>query len=486
MDYFPAFLNLKGKRCLLVGAGAVAARKARLLLAAGADLTVVAPEIGADVAALGRDSARLHVRRKDFDGTDVRGHWLIVCATDDAGVQRAATAAAAAARVFCNVVDDAGAGSYITPAIVDRGALVVAVSSGGTSPVLARRIRAQIEALLPATLSRLAALAGRWRRRVASRIADIGARRRFWEQVLDGDVAGLVHRGDERLAETALGRRLAEYDADTANGGMAWLVGAGPGDPGLLTLRALQVMQAADVVVHDRLVPESVLSLGRRDAERISVGKQPGCRKNSQEDTNALLVSLVRQGRRVCRLKGGDPFIFGRGGEEAEALRAAGLPVEIVPGVTAAAGCAAAAGIPLTHRDAAQSVVLLTAHGKDSVDTLDWASLARDRQTLAIYMAVRRLGDVMNGLIAHGRPADTPVAIIENGTLPEQRIIRGSLGQLTLLARAHRIESPAMLIVGEVARRACGAMPDARGRGPSGTAAPDSAIQRVANNTKRE
>jgi len=483
MDYFPAFLDLSGKRCLLVGGGAVAARKARLLLAAGAELTVVAPAIGADIAALGRSGQRLVIHEREFERTDIHGHWLVVCATNDADAQRAAASAAAGARVFCNVVDDPGASSYITPAIVDRGAVVVAVSSGGSAPVLARRIRAQIEALLPATLSRLAALAGRWRQRVASRIADAGARRRFWERILDGNVASLVHRGDEYRAEIELERLLGEHDA---GGGMAWLVGAGPGDPGLLTLRALQVMQAVDVIVHDRLVPESVLAFARRDARRISVGKQPGCRKNSQEDTNALLVSLVRKGLRVCRLKGGDPFIFGRGGEEAEALRAAGLPVEVVPGVTAAAGCAAAAGIPLTHREAAQSVVLLTAHGKDSVDTLDWPSLARDRQTLAIYMAVRRLADVMNGLIAHGRPADTPVAIIENGTRPEQRIIHGSLGQLTMLARAHRIESPAMLIVGEVARRAGAAGSNAQDRAPTGAVAPDSAIPKVANNTQRE
>ncbi len=233
--------------------------------------------------------------------------------------------------------------------------------------------------------------------------------------------------------------------------GEAWLVGAGPGDPGLLTIRALQVMQMADVILHDRLVSAEVLILARRDADFISVGKTPGCRANSQDEINRLLVELVAAGKRVCRLKGGDPFIFGRGGEEAEALQAAGHRYQVVPGITAAAGCAAAAGIPLTHRELSQSVVFATAHGKNSIDSLDWTSLARERQTMAFYMAVNQFPVVMNQLIEHGRSADTPLAIIENGTRPEQRVVRGTLGQLTLLAEAHRIAAPAMLIIGEVA-----------------------------------
>jgi uroporphyrin-III C-methyltransferase/precorrin-2 dehydrogenase/sirohydrochlorin ferrochelatase len=255
-----------------------------------------------------------------------------------------------------------------------------------------------------------------------------------------GDVAGAEAEMDE-LLETS----------SAAQAGEAWLVGAGPGDPGLLTIRALQILQTADVILHDRLVSAEVLDLARRDADRISVGKTPGCLLNTQEEINTLLVSLVSSGKRVCRLKGGDPFIFGRGGEEAEALSNAGLRYQVVPGITAAAGCAAYAGIPLTHRDLSQSVAFVTGHGKDSVDKLDWVALARDRQTLAFYMAVQRFPDLMNNLIGNGRAADTPVAIIERGTTPEQRVIRGTLGQLTLLAEAHRVAAPAMLIVGEVA-----------------------------------
>lgn len=452
VDYFPAFLDLNDRPCLIVGGGDIAARKARLLRAAGARLSIVSPETNAELSALVANGDAVHVAR-EFRHDDVEGHWLVVCATNNTRVQREVSAAAAAARVFCNSVDDSENSSYITPAIVDRGSIVVAISSGGAAPVLARRIRAKIEALLPASLARLASFAREWRGRVTERIPDVFHRRRFWESVLDGAIARQVERGSIDEAQRNMSRLLEKSDDGVSSQGEAWLVGAGPGDPELLTLRALHALQSADVILHDRLASAAVLEMARRDAERIAVGKRPGCRKNSQEEINELLVSLVASGKRVCRLKGGDPFIFGRGGEEAEALEAAGLPYTVIPGITAAAGCAAYAGIPLTHRDAAQSVVLLTAHGKESVDTLDWPSLARDRQTLAVYMAVHRFGDLMNRLIEHGRAADTPVAIIENGTTPKQRIIRGTLGQLTLLADAHQLQPPAMLIIGEVANR---------------------------------
>lgn len=451
MDYFPAFLKLHEKPCLLVGGGQVAARKARQLLAAGARLTVVAPDISPALAGLvGRGKVR-NIKRS-FRGTDVRGYWLVVCAADDRRVQRATYEACERAGIWCNSVDDIDHCSYLTPAIVDRSPVVVAVSSGGAAPVLARKIRARIEAVLPAAIGRLANFAHAWRDRVNRRIGDASQRRRFWERFFDGPIANAVHANAIDEANRAVDRMLEHAEESTAAEGEAWLVGAGPGDPGLLTLRAMQILQMADVIVHDRLVSDQVLAFARLDAERIAVGKTPGCRQNSQQETNELLVRLVTDGHRVCRLKGGDPFIFGRGGEEVEALAEAGLRYQVVPGITAAAGCAAYSGIPLTHREASQSVVLLTAHGKDSVDRLDWVSLARDRQTLAFYMAVGRFGEVMRELIKHGRSADTPVAIIEKGTTPGQRVFRGSLGQLTLLARAHQVEAPAMLIVGEVAK----------------------------------
>lgn len=450
MDYFPAFLKLEGKNCLLVGAGDVAARKARLLLGAGARLTIVAPEISPAIHKMPVAANRLAFRQRAFVEDDLDGQWLVVTATGIAEIDAAVAAAAEKRRVFCNAVDDKRNCSYITPAIVDRSPLVVAISSGGSAPVLARKIRAQIEALLPQRLGAVAQLADRWRQRVASRITDLRARLHFWERLFEGPVVDDVIAGRDDDAEDRLQFMLEQNDSDRP--GHAWLVGAGPGDPGLLTLRALQVMQSADVILHDRLVSDEILALARRDVTLISVGKTPGCKANSQEEINALLVRLVAEGNKVCRLKGGDPFIFGRGGEEAVALDAAGLSYDVVPGITSAAGCAAAAGIPLTHRDAAQSLVLLTAHGKNSVDNLDWASLARERQTLAVYMGVQRFPTLMQQLVAHGRGADTPVAIIERGTTPEQRVIRGTLGQLTLLADAHKVKAPAMLIIGEVAR----------------------------------
>jgi len=451
VDYFPAFLNLDGKACLLVGGGSIAARKARLLESAGARLTIVSPEITSALHSLVVGGLARHIRRR-FRPGDVDGHWLVVSATGDEAVERSVAEAAEKQGIFCNAVDDRDNCSFITPAIVDRSPIVVAISSGGSAPVLARRIRTQIETLLPARLGDVARLAAHWRKHAAHVLKDFGSRLKFWEKVFDGRVEQLVVDGQVDDAEQAIADLLARADSGTDGRGIAWLVGAGPGDPDLLTIKALQAMQRADLILHDRLVSTEILALARRDAELISVGKTPGCVTNSQESTNELLVRLVREGNRVCRLKGGDPFIFGRGGEEAEALDAAGLPYSVVPGITAAAGCAAAAGIPLTHRDAAQSLVLLTAHGKHSIDTLDWPSLARDRQTLAVYMGVQKFPQLMRKLIEHGRLADTPVAIIERGTLADQRVVRGTLGQLSMLATAYGIRPPAMLIIGEVAR----------------------------------
>ena len=448
VDYFPAFLNLRDRPCLIVGGGDIALRKARLMASAGARLSIVAP-VCTPATILFANDHNVTLINREFQPSDITGHWLVVSATGKPDVERAVFHHATEAGVFCNGVDNIEHCSYITPAIVDRGAVVVAISSGGAAPVLARKLREQIEAVLPVGISRLGALASRWRDRVRARFGDLLSRRRFWESVFDGPVASAAIDGDIAAAESLLDAMLSAPESDQP--GEAWLVGAGPGDPALLTLRALQIMQKADVILHDRLVSPDVLQLARRDADRVSVGKTPGCRANSQEEINALLVRLVGEGKRVCRLKGGDPFIFGRGGEEAEALAAAGHRYQVVPGITSAAGCAAYAGIPLTHRDLSQSVAFVTAHGKDSVDNLDWKSLARDQQTLAFYMAVRRFSSVMNNLINNGRAADTPIAIVEKGTTREQRIVRGTLGQLTLLAEAHRIAAPAMLIVGEVA-----------------------------------
>ena len=450
MDYFPGFLNLKGRRCVIVGGGDVALRKARLLQSAGAVLSVVAPETSQAFAEFIQRHGLFWTPR-EFQPADLDDAWLVVTATGKPTVDSAVFVAAGDRQLFCNSVDDLANSSYITPAIVDRSPLVVAISSGGTAPVLARSVREKIELLLPTQFGRLAELAARWRERAKEQIDGLARRRRFWESVFGGRITDLAIGGKYDEAERAVADLLVDFGNKGSASGKAWLVGAGPGDPGLLTVRALQILQSADVILHDRLVSDEILALARRDADLLPVGKSPGCAVNTQEAINEELVNLVRQGKHVCRLKGGDPFVFARGGEELEALRDAGFVAEVVPGITAAAGCAAAAGIPLTHRDKSQSVVFATAHGKGSVDRLDWQSLARDRQTLVFYMAVARFEDLMNALIAHGRAADTPFAVIERGTTPEQRTVRGTLGQLQMLKEAQRLESPAILIVGEVA-----------------------------------
>lgn len=451
LDYLPLFLRLKNKSCLLVGAGAVAARKAHTLLRAGARVTVVAPAAGVgitELAGAGRLTLNVASFREDF----LNDVHLVIAATGDVIVNRQVADLAAARGIFCNSVDDVENSTAIMPAIVDRSPLIVAISTSGNAPVLARRWREAIEALLPARTGSLVRRVGRWRQQVAQRIPDARLRMRFWERLFDEPLAARVLAGDEGDFEKDFAAALADRELDAAAAaGEGYLVGAGPGDPGLLTIRALQLMQQADVVLYDRLVSDEILALTRRDAERIAVGKRAGAHCMEQEDINALLVRLVAEGNKVCRLKGGDPFVFGRGGEEIAALRKAGLPFQIVPGITAAAGCAAYAGMPLTHRDFAQSVVLVTAHGRDSIDIVDWQSLAHGHQTLAIYMGVGRIAEIRRQLLLHGRAARTPFAIVERGTTPQQRVITGELATLVEVAARERVQAPAMLYIGEVA-----------------------------------
>ena len=449
MKLFPIFADLKDRPVLVVGGGAVAERKTLALLEAHADVAVGAPDLTpalADLLAQGR----IRHLPGPFDPAWVDGVWLVVAATDDRGVNAAVSEAAQARRIFSNVVDDPELSSFQVPSIVDRSPVIVAISSSGVAPVLARRLRERIESLFDHTLGQLAGLAERYRQRIRAGHPDLGARRRFYDWLLDGSVAGLLRQQQPEAAEAALNAALAQPLAPAE--GSVVLVGAGPGDPGLLTLKALRALNEADVILYDRLVSNDIMSLARRDAERISVGKLPGEDHHAtQARIHALLVEHARAGRRVVRLKGGDAFIFGRGGEELEHLRAHGVRYEVVPGITAALACAAYAGIPLTHREHAQSVRLVTAHCREDEDNLDWPALAREKQTLAFYMGVGQLELLTQRLIRHGRAPQTPFALVENGRRPEQRVLSGSLQDLPQLARAHAIRSPALLIVGEVA-----------------------------------
>ena len=445
MDYLPIFCRLDNKPVLLVGGGEVAQRKARLLLDAGAQLTVVAPELDPELAELAANGS-IEWLAGEFASEQLAGKWLVVAATDRREVNALVYQSANQARIFANVVDDPKRSSFIMPSIIDRSPLMVAISSGGKAPVLARLLREKLEALLPQHLGAVATFAGSLRDRVKARFASMGERRRFWERLLGADRLGqALARGDSASANQLADSLFAD---ESQSAGEVVLVGAGPGDPGLLTLHALRHMQQADVVVYDRLVSDEVMALVRRDAKRIFVGKQAGNHCVPQEGINQLLLEEAKKGQRVVRLKGGDPFIFGRGGEELETLVGSGIGFQVVPGITAASGCAAYAGIPLTHRDHAQSVRFVTAHGKGGARDLDWPLLAKDKQTLVFYMGLSSCATIREQLLTHGKGGDTPVALIERGTQPSQRVIRGTLDQLPALAVG--VESPALIMVGSV------------------------------------
>jgi uroporphyrin-III C-methyltransferase/precorrin-2 dehydrogenase/sirohydrochlorin ferrochelatase len=445
----PLFVDLRDRLVLVVGGGAVAARKVTPLLAAGARVRVGAPRLGAELAALAQAGRVTHLAGA-FDPAWLDGAWLVVAATDDEAVNRAVAAAAAERRVLANIVDDAALSTFHSPARIERGPLQVAISSGGGAPMLARHLRERLEAQLDESLGPLTRLLADARGRIRARYPRAAERRRFLDRVLDGPVAERLRARDHAGAERALADALAATPDTRARGRVA-LVGAGPGDAGLLTLRALRLLNTADVILHDALVSPDVLALARRDAERIAVGKRAGGESTAQDDIHAALLAHARAGRFVVRLKGGDPFVFGRGGEELAFLRAHGVACEVVPGVTAALACAAYAGVPLTHREHAQSVRLVTAHAKDSLDTLDWRALAQERQTLAVYMGVGALDTLRGQLLAHGRAPSTPFAIVENGSMPHQRVVTGTLDELPALAREHGVGTPALLILGEVA-----------------------------------
>jgi uroporphyrin-III C-methyltransferase/precorrin-2 dehydrogenase/sirohydrochlorin ferrochelatase len=451
MEHLPVFLDIKAKHTLIVGNGVVAARKADLLLRAGSDLTIVAPELGEELIQLAGSYDFKH--QKSALTAENLNECVIAfgCSEDDSVIQNLRELAATAG-VMVNVPDTTESCDFIMPAVVDRSPLLIAISSGGSSPLLVRMLKARFETTIPAAYGRLAKFAGRYRDRIKNLIPNPTRRRRFWEAMVSGPVAEHLFSNQLEQAELLMDSQLEKASAagDKPPAGEVYLVGTGPGDPDLLTFRALRLMQQADVVLYDRLIGDGILNLVRRDAERVYVGKLKDNHTIPQEEIGNMLIDLAHQGKRVLRLKGGDPFMFGRGGEEIEALSENGIAFQVIPGITAANGCASYAGIPLTHRDHAQACVFVTGHEKDGELKLNWKSLIQARQTVVLYMGLSSLGAITSGFIENGADPATPAAVVENGTRAGQRVITGTLKSLLDKTTEAEVKSPALIIIGSV------------------------------------
>ena len=449
MTYFPVFFDLTGQKVLIVGGGEVALRKVTLLERTGALITLVAPEIAPELLERA-DAGKLKLARREFAPEDLEGMRLVIVATSRRAVNRWIAKLCEARNIPVNVVDDREASRFIVPAIIDRDPVLVAISTGGTSPVLARRLRERLEALIPVRIGELASWLKALRRSTRQKLRDTDERRRFFEAVVDGQAARRFVEGDQSGALRIAQQLLATTATAPRAAGEVTLVGAGPGDPELLTLKALRALQDADVILHDRLVPDAVLELARRDATRICVGKAAGNVGTTQEDINALLIEHAQRGQRVVRLKGGDPFVFGRGGEELQALAKAQIDFSVIPGITAALGAAAYAGIPLTHRDYAHSVSFVTGHAQSDGQEPDWRALAKNGTTAVFYMGLARLDHIVEQLLAHGAPGIRPAGLIAQGTTADQRVITATLADICEVSSQAKLESPTLLVVGDV------------------------------------
>lgn len=451
MEYLPLFVDLKSRSCLVVGGGDIAARKAGLLLKAYASVTIVAPKVSASMKSL-IDNDELTWLNTVFSSDILAGNILVIAATDNESVNQDVYQHAKSNNILVNVADNPSLCDFILPSILDRSPIVIAVSSGGKSPILARQLRARLETLIPPTYGRLADLVGRYRDAVKDKLSTINLRRRFWESILQGKVADHVLAGRDEQGEQLLQSLLHQTDTEQLEQGEVYLVGAGPGDPELLTFKALRLMQQADIVFYDRLVSEQVLGLVRKEAEHVYVGKQRDWHSVRQEEINQLLLSHAKQGKRVLRLKGGDPFIFGRGGEEIATLAAENIPFQVVPGITAASGCASYAGIPLTHRDYSQSCTFVTGQLKEGRLDLNWQALVQPNQTVVIYMGLAGLTVLSQQLQQHGLAGDMPAALIQQGTTEHQKVWVSTVADLADLAQREQVQAPTLVIIGEVVK----------------------------------
>jgi uroporphyrin-III C-methyltransferase / precorrin-2 dehydrogenase / sirohydrochlorin ferrochelatase len=451
MKYLPIFYDLSVRPCLVVGAGDIAARKVRQLRKAEATVIVIAPDICDELKSL-VDNNEIQYIAKRFSKEYLDDKMLVIAATNDQEVNKQVSELAQAKNIPVNVVDNPDLCSFIMPSIIDRDPVQIAISTGGASPVLARLLRARLETLIPASYGRLAQLMGKFREHVRQRYPHMQERRRFWENILQSPVAEMIYAGQDKSALAALEKTLLEENPVIDKTGEVYLVGTGPGDPDLLTFRALRLMQQAEVVLYDRLVAPEIIDLCRKDAERIYVGKKRDQHTLPQTEINQLLVDLAKQGKRVLRLKGGDPFIFGRGGEEIELLSAENISFQVVPGITAASGCASYAGIPLTHRDYAHSCVFITGHLKDGSMDLNWETLIQPKQTIAVYMGVVGFEVLCHELIERGVSETMPAALVQQGTTQKQKVYIGNLASLPEILKQHDIQPPTMIIIGEVVK----------------------------------
>jgi uroporphyrin-III C-methyltransferase/precorrin-2 dehydrogenase/sirohydrochlorin ferrochelatase len=450
MQALPIFFNIKNRPCVVIGGGEVATRKVNMLLKAEAAITVYSPEICHELQDL-VDAQKIKYVAENFQPHQLQDACLVIAATDDEAVNEAVSIAAKARNIPVNVVDAPALCTFTMGSIIDRSPVVIAISSEGNAPVLARYIRTKIETMLPASYGRIAAIAGEFREQVKERFATTQARRIFWEGVLQGPIVERVLAGQEQAARDLL-KDLIENADNTKNQGEVFLVGGGPGDPDLLTFRALRLMQMCDVCVYDKLVSPEVMELVRRDAELIFVGKSRDQHTMPQEEINELLATLALQGKRVLRLKGGDPFIFGRGGEEIETLMERGVPFQVVPGITAANGVSSYAGIPLTHRDYAQACLFITGHHKDGSIDMDWVAMSRPNQTVVIYMGLVGLKEICEKLIAHGVSASMPAAVVQQGTTQKQKVVAATLADLAEKVNVAEMKPPCLTIIGEVVK----------------------------------
>ncbi len=451
MDYLPLFLDIKNKPCLIVGGGVIAERKVSILERAQANLTIVAPEITEEIKRK-VNNGHINWREKDFSLDDLESYQLVIAATDDRNVNAEVARLCRKNKILVNAADDTKSCDFILPSIIDRSPVQIAVSTGGASPVLARMLRTKLENCTPAAYGKLAKLIEDNRLKVKEKLSTTDQRRKFWEEVLQGPIAELVFANQHDAAQHLLEEAILHVNDKEISQGEVYLVGAGPGDPDLLTFRALRLMQQADVVVYDRLVSQEIMDLVRKDAEHIYAGKERSQHTLPQETINDLLVRLAKQGKRVLRLKGGDPFIFGRGGEEIATLIDEKIPFQVVPGITAAAGCAAYSGIPLTHRDYSQAAIFATGHLQDGTVNLNWDMLAHKNQTLVFYMGLQGLESICQNLITHGLSVETPAALVMQGTTANQKVIIGNLNTLPKLVQQHEVIPPTLVIIGDVVK----------------------------------